>query len=261
MPQRPSLSVIIPVLDEEKEIGNTLAVAIARLEDLGGDWEIIVVDNASTDRTLERAAPFVDGKRVRVLTNEVNQGKGFSIRRGMLEARGDLRLMCDADCAASLVSLSDMQRAAEEVDVAVGSRLSPGARVARKQPLRRRIVGVGFIALTRVVMGPLPHDIYCGFKLWRAECAEAVFEQVRLDGWVFDAEALAMARRMGYSVSEVGIEWSNRPESRLSIRDVLLPVVGELWTAQRNVRRAAADRAALERERERRQTSQAHATS
>jgi len=263
MAQRPSLSIIIPVLDEEKEIARTLESAISQLEDQGGEWEIIVVDNASTDRTLERAAPFADGKRVRVLTNDVDRGKGFSIRRGMLEARGDLRLMCDADCAASLGSLSDMQRAAEEVDVVVGSRLSPGARVARRQPLRRRIVGVGFIALTRAVMGPLPRDIYCGFKLWRAECAEAVFEQVLLDGWVFDAEALAMARRMGYSVREVGIEWSNRPESRLSIRDVLLPVVGELWTARRNVRRAAADRAALEREeqRKREQAAQAHAIS
>lgn len=261
MPQRPSLSIVIPVLDEEKEIGHILASAISQLEDQGGEWEIIVVDNASTDRTLERAAAFVDGKQVRVLTNDVNRGKGFSIRRGMLEARGDLRLMCDADCAASLGSLPDMQRVAEEVDVVVGSRLSPGARVARRQPLRRRIVGVGFIALTRTVMGPLPRDIYCGFKLWRAECAEAVFEQVRLDGWVFDAEALAMAQRMGYSVREVGIEWSNRPESRLSIRNVLLRVVGELWTAHRNVRRAAAERAEQERGRQREQASQAHAIS
>jgi dolichyl-phosphate beta-glucosyltransferase len=88
-------------------------------------------------------------------------------------------------------------------------------------------------------MGSLPRDIYCGFKLWRAEVAEQVFEQVHLDGWAFDAEALAMARRFGYKISEVGIEWTNRPDSRLSIRDVLLPVTGELLAARRNVRRAA----------------------
>ncbi len=239
MPQPPTLSIVIPVLNEEDEIPVILAAAVAFLEERGGDWEIVVVDNASTDRTLERAAPFVDGQRVRLLENDSNRGKGFSIRRGMLEARGDLRLMCDADCVASLRSLPSMELLAGEAHVVVGSRLSAGARVTRRQPLRRRVVGVGFIALTRALMGKLPKDVYCGFKLWTAGCAEDVFEHVQLDGWVFDAEALAMARRMGYTVIETGIEWSNRPDSRLSIRDSLLPVLGELWAARRNVRRSS----------------------
>lgn len=240
MQQPLSLSIVIPVLNEEDEISVILGGAIAYLEERGGDWEIVVVDNASTDRTLERAAPFVDGQRVRLLRNEVNRGKGFSIRRGMLDARGDLRLMCDADCVASLRSLPAMERMARDSHVVVGSRLSAGARVTRQQPLRRRIVGAGFIALTRTVLGKLPQDIYCGFKLWQGECAQEVFEKVQLDGWVFDAEALAIARRMGYSMTETGIEWNNRPDSRLSIRHSLLPVLGELTKARRNVRQASA---------------------
>jgi len=239
MLQPPTLSIVIPVLNEEDEISVILTAAISLLEERGGDWEIVVVDNASTDRTLELVAPFIDGRRVRLLKNDVNRGKGYSIRRGMLEARGDLRLMCDADCVASLRSLPLMERAAQDAHVVVGSRLSAGAHVTRRQPLRRRVVGVGFIALTRAAMGKLPKDVYCGFKLWRANCAQDVFEQVQLDGWVFDAEALAMARRMGYTVVETGIEWNNRPDSRLSIRNSLLPVLGELWTARRNVRRAS----------------------
>jgi len=233
------MSIVIPVLNEEKEIAEILKGGISLLGSRGGEWEILVVDNASTDRTLEVAEPFVDGERVRVLRNDVNRGKGYSIRRGMLEAKGDLRLMCDADCVASLRSLGEMERLAEEADVVVGSRLSAGARVERQQAVRRRIFGAGFIALTRLALGRLPRDIYCGFKLFGADCAEAVFGRVRLDGWVFDAEALAMARRMGFTVREVGIEWSNRPDSRLSIGNVLVPVVGELWRARRNVRRAA----------------------
>ena len=90
-----------------------------------------------------------------------------------------------------------------------------------------------------MVMGPLPRDVYCGFKLWRAEVAQQVFERVHLDGWAFDAEALAMARSLGYKVREVGIEWTNRPDSRLSIRDVLVPVTRELLAARLNVRRAS----------------------
>jgi len=183
----------------------------------------------------------VDGERVRILRNDVNRGKGFSIRRGMLESQCDLRLMCDADCVSSLKSLPLLEEATVEVDVAVGSRLSSGAIVSRQQPLRRRVVGVGFLTLTRVILGPLPRDVYCGFKLWRAEVAEQVFERVHLDGWAFDAEALAMARRLGYKVREVGIEWTNRPASRLSIRDVLIPVTGELLAARRNLRRATTE--------------------
>jgi dolichyl-phosphate beta-glucosyltransferase len=123
--------------------------------------------------------------------------------------------------------------------VVVGSRLGAGARVSRQQPVRRRIVGFGFLALSRLLMGPLPRDVYCGFKLWRADVACQVFERVQLTGWAFDAEALAMARRLGYNVREVGIEWANRPDSRLSIGDVLVPVTRELLAARRNVRSAA----------------------
>jgi len=242
MPGALSMSIVIPVLNEEDGIGDILTAAISLLDERDAEWEIIVVDNASTDRTLERAARFVDGERVRVLRNSVNRGKGFSIRRGMLNARGDLRLMCDADCVASLSSLSHMERAAEEAHVVVGSRLGAGAEVERQQAIRRRILGAGFITLSRLVMGKLPRDIYCGFKLWQAECAQEVFSKARLDGWVFDAEALAMARDLGYSVSEVGIEWSNRPDSRLTIRNTLVPVLGELWTARRSVRQAVAAR-------------------
>lgn len=239
--------MVVPVLDEEKEIARILSGARTLLAERGGDWEILVVDNASSDRTLEVAEPFVDGRRIRVLRNEVNRGKGFSIRRGMLEATGDLRLMCDADCVDSLASLPRMEEAAREVDVVVGSRVGSSARVTRQQALRRRLVGIGFITLTRVAMGPLPHDIYCGFKLWRGGCAQAVFQRCTLDGWAFDAEALALARRMGFSVSETGIEWRNRPDSRLSIGNVLVPVVRELWAARRTVRRTAAEYRAEQR--------------
>jgi glycosyltransferase involved in cell wall biosynthesis len=234
----PSLSIVIPVFNEELEIGRILEATTALLEVRGGEWEVIVVDNASTDGTVVRAAPFVDGERVHMLSNPVNRGKGYSVRRGMLAASGDLRLMCDADCLTSLRSLPQMEEVACRADVVAGSRISDGARVAHQQTLRRRFVGVGFLALSRVMMGQLPRDIYCGFKLWRKDAAQAVFERARLDGWVFDAEVLAMATRMGFVVEEAGIEWSNRDDSRLIIRDVLIPVVGELLKARRNVRSA-----------------------
>jgi dolichyl-phosphate beta-glucosyltransferase len=234
----PSISIIIPVLNEELEIGAILSTAVKQLEHRGGDWEIIVVDNASTDDTCAVVEQVADGQSVRLLRNEVNRGKGYSIRRGMLESNCKIRLMCDADCVSSLSSLPSMEAALDDADIVVGSRLARGSHVSRQQPIRRRIVGFGFLLLTRLLLGRLARDVYCGFKLWTADAAVSVFSQVHLDGWVFDAEALALGKRLGFRISEVGIDWTDRPNSRLSIRTVLIPVITELYSARRNVRSA-----------------------
>jgi dolichyl-phosphate beta-glucosyltransferase len=233
MPQ-PWLSVVVPAYNEEETIAVTLTALRERLEAGGRPYEILVVDNASEDRTVERVESHE--AEVRVLRNDVNRGKGFSVRRGMLEASGELRLLCDADCAPSLVSLDRMIEAMDHADVAVGSRIAPGADVGRTQPIGRRLVGWPFIALTRLLLSEPTRDIYCGFKLWRAAAAQAVFSRQTLDGWVFDAEVLALSRRLGFRVREVGIVWVNREASKLSIRRTLVPAVKELLAARRNVR-------------------------
>lgn len=242
---RPWLSVVVPTFNEERAIAGTVAVLGAWLRAHGEPFEIIVVDNASTDGTLAALAPAVAARHVTVLANAENLGKGHSVRRGMLAARGALRLHCDADCAGSLPSLPAMLARVEAgADVVVGSRLAPGARVERRQPLRRRIVGRAFQELCRRVLGVPARDAFCGFKLWRAEAAEAVFAQVRLSGWVFDAEALALGRALGCRVEEVGIAWTDREGSRLSMPRVLGPVLAELLAARRHVASVARHRAA-----------------
>jgi dolichyl-phosphate beta-glucosyltransferase len=231
----PWLSVIVPAYNEEAAIARTIETLHARLGALGRAYEIVVVDNGSVDGTVAALEPLLDD-RVRVLCNGANRGKGFSVRRGMLDATGQLRLMCDADCGPSLASLPDMLRAIEHADVVAGSRSAAGAQVDRQQPLRRRLVGWPFIALTRTLMREPTKDVYCGFKLWRADAAQAVFSRQRLTGWVFDAEVLALARGLGYRVTEIGVEWADRRGSKLSIAQVLLPAVRELLAARRNVR-------------------------
>jgi glycosyltransferase involved in cell wall biosynthesis len=230
------MSVVVPVYNEETAIVATVHAVRDWLEEQGRPYEIVVVDNASEDRTLEVLRPL-EGERIRVLRNDVNRGKGFSVRRGMLDARGQLRLLCDADCAPSLVSLPAMLAAVAAADVVAGSRVAEGARVRQGQPLRRRIVGWPFIALTRLLLLEPTHDVYCGFKLWREGAARAVFSRQELDGWAFDAESLALARRLGFRIREVGVVWSDREGSKLSIARTLIPAVRELLTARRNVRR------------------------
>jgi glycosyltransferase involved in cell wall biosynthesis len=206
----PRLSVVVPAFNEEKGIAATIRLLDGWLEERGGSYEILVVDNASTDRTAERIQELADGERVRLLRNSTNRGKGHSMRRGMLEATGDLRLHCDADCAGSLPSLPHMLELIEENDVVVGSRLAEGARVGRRQPLRRRIAGRSFQQLCRLVLREPTTDLYCGFKLWRGEAAEDAYSRTRLEGWTFDAEVLAMARALGYRIRETGIVWTDR---------------------------------------------------
>ena len=233
----PSLSVVIPAYNESEEITTIVPAvreaAIAR----GGEWEIIVVDNASTDDTVARLEPFLSDARIQVLRNPRNRGKGYSVRRGMLEATGELRLMCDADCQPSLRSLPAMEAAIADADVVAGSRNASDSEVARYQPLRRRAASLGFILLCRLIMGEPLRDVFCGFKLFRGAAAEDIFARAEVEGWVFDAEVLALARARGYRVRPCGIAWSHRPGSRLSMRQIVIPALRELIHTRAHIRR------------------------
>jgi dolichyl-phosphate beta-glucosyltransferase len=234
----PWISVVVPVFNEERAVAGTVQALVSALEAHDGAFEVLVVDNASTDGTRERLAALAS-ESVRVLVNDRNRGKGHSVRRGMLEARGALRLHCDADCAVSLPSLPAMLELARGADLVVGSRLAEGAAVGRRQPLHRRIVGRTFVGLCRRVLGEPVRDLYCGFKLWRAEAAVESFSRLVTRDWLFDAEAIAMARALGFRVAEVGIVWSDREGSRLSMPRVLAPALRDLARARRNVARCA----------------------
>jgi dolichyl-phosphate beta-glucosyltransferase len=235
----PGISVVVPAYNEETAIAGTVRALRGWLEAHGEPWEILVVDNASEDRTAAVVEELADGERVRLLRNDRNRGKGHSMRRGMLEATRELRLHCDADCAGSLPSLARMLELVREYDVVVGSRLAEGAQVGRRQRLRRRIAGRSFQQLCRLVLREPTTDLYCGFKLWRSRAAVDAYSRTRLEGWTFDAEVLAMARALGYRICETGIVWTDREGSRVHMGRILLPVLRELLAARRHVRREA----------------------
>ena len=234
-----STSVVVPAYNEEKAIAGTVSALAQWLEAAGRPWELIVVDNASTDATRERVEPFLSDPRIRLLANDSNRGKGFSVRRGMLEATGSARLHCDADCAPSLASLPKMFGLLEGNDLVVGSRLAPGATLGMRQPLSRRFVGRGFQQCCRAILWEPTRDLFCGFKLWRGDAAQDVFSRITLDGWTYDAEAIGLARALGYRVCETGITWSDREGSRLDMARVFVPVMAELVHARRQIRQEA----------------------
>jgi dolichyl-phosphate beta-glucosyltransferase len=237
------MSVVIPVYNEEEEIATIVPAVQAVLESRGADWEILVVDNASEDATAQRLAPFLADPRIRHLRNGHNRGKGYSVRRGMLEATHDLRLLCDADCTASLVSLPAMEALIARCDIVAGARNAADSQVTRYQPVQRRAASLGFIFLCRRVMGEPLRDVFCGFKLFTADAARDVFSRMRIEGWAFDAEALALARALGYRVEPCGIVWTHRPGSRLSMRRIVIPVLRELIATRAHVRETALESA------------------
>jgi dolichyl-phosphate beta-glucosyltransferase len=231
-----SLSVVIPAFNEQDQIVATVEAVAGRVRERAGDWEILVVDNASEDATVARITPLLGDSRIRLLRNERNFGKGYSVRRGMLEASGDRRLLCDADCTASLASLAAMETLLDRADVVAGSRNSDGAAVERYQPLHRRAVSIVFILLCRLLMSEPLSDVFCGFKLFKADAAADAFGPAQVDGWAFDAEVLALARAAGHRVVPCGIVWRNRPESRLSIPRTIVPALRDLWRVRRRLR-------------------------
>ena len=213
----PRLSVVIPAFNEAARLPATLVAVERSLTQAGLSHEILVVDDGSRDDTAERALAALPGA-VRVLRNETNRGKGYSVRRGMLEARGELRLMSDADLSTPIEELPRlMEKLDAGYDVAIASRALPGSHVMVHQPYFRESVGRLFNVMVQALVLPGLFDTQCGFKLWTGAAAQEGFASARIDGFSFDVEVLYVARRRGRRIAEVPVTWTNDAASRVTL--------------------------------------------
>ena len=224
------LSVVIPAYNEERRLPETLTTVAEYLGAQNYDWEVIVSDDGSVDGTAElvRAAAIAD-PRVQLLSLP-HRGKGSAVKHGMLMARGRYRFLCDADLSMPIELLDRLLPSnAPPTDIVIGSREASGAR-RFGEPRRRWLMGRVFNGMTRFLAVPGISDTQCGFKVFEAKAAQALFSLQTLDGFAFDAELLFLARRLGYSCSEVGIDWHYRDESKVrpfrdgwrTLRDLLI---------------------------------------
>ena len=210
-----SLSVVIPAFNEEKRLPETLAAIVSFLRSRKESFEVVVVDDGSTDRTADLARQA--GPEVRVLQNPGNRGKGYSVRNGMLNAKGDWRLMSDADLSTPIEELDSLRAAVTDgAEIAIASRAVAGAKLEKRQSIARESSGRFFNLIVRLLHLPGIKDTQCGFKLFSAKAAEAAFHDSRLDGFAFDVEALVLARRAGFRIREVPVIWRNDEQSRVS---------------------------------------------
>jgi len=211
------LSVVVPAFNEAARISRTINDIREELDRLGGEAELIVVDDGSVDETaaIVAEAARADG-RVK-LVRAAHAGKGATVRRGMLDARGTWRFLADADLSMPISELKRfLDAAAKGGDIIVGSREAKGARRVG-EPWLRHVIGRGFNWAVKLLVLRGIDDTQCGFKLFSARAAQLLFPLQQLDGFGFDVEILFLARRGGLVIREVPITWVYRRESKVNV--------------------------------------------
>ncbi len=216
-----SISIVIPAYNEESRLPQTLEKVLAYLASAAPRFsEVLVVDDGSRDSTAAVAAEFAARySQVRLLRNPGNRGKGYSVRRGMLEAQGEWVLFSDADLSSPIEELDKLLAAAagQKASVVIGSRALDRSLIAVHQSPFREFAGRIFNVLMRMLVGLPFRDTQCGFKLFEKRAAAEIFRRQRLERFGFDAEALFIARLLGYKTVEVPVRWSHSEGTKVSM--------------------------------------------
>jgi len=234
-----TLSVVIPAFNEEQRLGPTIEELAAFLDGHGWAYEILVVDDGSTDGTVALARRLAaTWPAVRVLATAPNRGKGHAVRVGMQAARGAFVLMTDADGSTPASELPRLLRPLflGRAAIAIGSRYAPGAAPA-DQPLWRRAWSRLANVFIQSTLVPGVRDTQCGFKVFTAQAARDLFSRATVDGWAFDLEILALARRLRLRVAELPVAWKDDRRSRVRPWRDLWNVVHEALQIKRNLDR------------------------
>jgi glycosyltransferase involved in cell wall biosynthesis len=209
---------VIPAYNESARIPATLESVVACIRERGWQAEVIVVNDGSSDATAEMVRAFaVKAPEVRLMENPGNRGKGYSVRNGMLNARGDILLFSDADFSSPIGESIKLIGAIEQgADLAFGSRWLLAETQTRRQSLLRQFVGRAYNLLLRLVLGLPYKDTQCGFKACTRRAAEVIFTRQQIEGWGFDPELLFIARKFGLKMTEVAVQWANDDRSKIN---------------------------------------------
>ncbi|HUO34464.1 MAG TPA: dolichyl-phosphate beta-glucosyltransferase [Candidatus Acidoferrum sp.] len=229
----PELSIIIPAYNEEARLPRTLGRIRDYLDEQGlgpAAVEILVVDDGSKDGTARVAEEMrKEFSSLRVISNGENRGKGYSVRHGMLEARGRLALFTDADLSSPIEEWRKLRRAIENgFDGAIGSRAVDRSLIAVHQSPLRELAGIIFNRFVRLMTGLSFHDTQCGFKAFDRKKSRVIFEQQRIERFGFDPEILFLAKRHGLKVSEVPVRWAHDPATKVHVISDSLRMFGDL---------------------------------
>ena len=235
--QTPFLSIIFPAHNEEERLPETLAAAMDFVRKQPYPAEVVIVENASTDRTLEIAQAFAAQNEGIIVLHLDLPGKGRAVQTGMLIAKGSYRFICDVDLSMPIGEIPRfLPPQLQDVDIVIASREAPGA-VRYDEPQYRHLVGRVFNNMVRWLTLPHLQDTQCGFKCFSAEAAEKLFPLQTITGWTFDVEILAIAYKMGFRIKEIPIPWYFHGHSKVNVLRDSIRMALDLFKIRRNLRR------------------------
>jgi glycosyltransferase involved in cell wall biosynthesis len=241
----PRFSIVIPAYNEAARIEGTLERVLLCVQTCAWDAEVLVVDDGSTDHTVEIVQRWAAcHERLHLVMNPGNRGKGYSVRNGLLQAAGDIVMFTDADLSAPMEEAELLFAALDAgADVAIGSRWLDRQKQTLHQPLYRRFFGRCFNWVTRKVMGLPFKDTQCGFKAFKRDAAQTIFRLQTIERWGFDPEILFIARKLKYKVEEVAVTWGHDERSRISYLKDGLQMLREMAQIRSNSLRGRYDEA------------------
>lgn len=227
-----SLSLVFPLYNEEKNLPKLFS-ALEDYMSTQTDFmlEIVFINDGSTDTTERLLQSFAKShpENVKVVSYEKNGGRGYALRRGMLEAKGDWRLVLDADLASPLSEVKKIILYIESgCDLIIGSRSLPGAHVEMPPSFLRWVLGTGFIVLARIATGVHVSDFSCGFKCFSREAVELILPRTKINRWAHDAENLYLAQKFGLAICEIPLVWRNGPQTTVRIGSAVLQSLVDL---------------------------------
>jgi glycosyltransferase involved in cell wall biosynthesis len=214
----PELSIVIPAFNEELRLPQSLERIAEYIRDKRPSTEVLVVDDGSKDRTRAIAESWRDRiPQLRVISNGTNRGKGFSVKHGSLEAKGDIVLFTDADLSAPIEEGEKLFAALTTYDVAIGSRAVDRSLIEVHESAFREFAGIIFNRIVRAILRLPFVDTQCGFKAFRREKCRIIFEQQTIERFGFDPELLYLARHHGLSIQEVPVRWAHSPATKVNM--------------------------------------------
>lgn len=222
--QPPAVSIVIPAYNEERRLPQSirdLSEFFRRMNDSGAvAVEILIIVEKSTDRTVERAREAAAGSPISIIANDVQRGKGYAVRTGMLRARGEIVFFMDADLSTPLSEVFNFLATFQSepaVDIIIGSRAEAKSQILKRQTWFRQNLGRGFNRFVQLFAIDGIRDTQCGFKAFRRATIEPIFSRQTLNGFAFDVEVLLLAQKLGYTIKTLPVRWVNSPDSKVRI--------------------------------------------
>jgi dolichyl-phosphate beta-glucosyltransferase len=209
-----NISVVIPAYNEEKRLENSLKHIITYLKNNFNEYEIIVIDDCSADNTGKIASKYTN-KNIKILRNETNRGKGYSVKRGILNAKYSQVLFSDSDLATPIETLEDFvgYMTDNDFDIVIASRNLKNSNIKNKQPLYRQIMGKIFPKIVSLILLKGFKDTQCGFKLFKTHIAKKIIQMQTIEGFSFDVEILFIANKIGCRIKEAPVVWIDKEGS------------------------------------------------